>query len=42
MLIMATDMARHSEIIDQFESQVKDGFDFKNQEHLNYVSIVQS
>ena len=40
MLIMATDMARHSEILDQFKAQVESGFNFDNQEHLNYVSLI--
>ncbi|XP_063960287.1 high affinity cGMP-specific 3',5'-cyclic phosphodiesterase 9A-like [Lytechinus pictus] len=40
MLIMATDMARHSEILDQFKAQVEGGFDFENQEHLNYLRMV--
>ncbi|XP_030833794.1 high affinity cGMP-specific 3',5'-cyclic phosphodiesterase 9A isoform X2 [Strongylocentrotus purpuratus] len=40
MLIMATDMARHSEILDQFKAQVESGFDFSNQEHLNYLRMV--
>ena len=39
MLILATDMARHSEILDQFKKYVKNGFEISNEEHLNYVSI---
>lgn len=38
MLILATDMARHSEILEKFKSQIKAGFNFKDTEHLTYVS----
>ena len=38
MLILATDMARHSEILESFKSKL-DSFDFKNEDHLNSVSI---
>ena len=37
MLILATDMARHSEILESFKSKL-DSFDFKNEDHLNSVS----
>ena len=37
-LILATDMARHSEILDKFKSQVEGNFDFNSAEHLNSVS----
>ena len=37
MLILATDMARHSEILESFKSKL-DNFDFKNDDHLNSVS----
>ena len=38
MLILATDMARHSEILESFKSKL-DNFDFKNEDHLNSVSF---
>ncbi|XP_071490119.1 high affinity cGMP-specific 3',5'-cyclic phosphodiesterase 9A-like [Diadema antillarum] len=40
MLIMATDMARHSDILDQFKTQVEEGFDFNNMDHINYLRMV--
>ena len=36
MLILATDMARHSEILESFKSKV-DQFDFSNEDHVNSV-----
>lgn len=36
MLVLATDMARHSEIVENFNSKL-DSFDFKNREYLNSV-----
>jgi len=39
MLILATDMARHSEILETFKAKV-DQFDFSNEDHLNSVSLV--
>ena len=38
MLILATDMARHSEILEAFKSKL-DHFDFKNDDHVNSVNI---
>ena len=35
-LILATDMARHGEILNNFKSKI-DGFDFTNDEHLTSV-----
>ncbi|KTF92243.1 hypothetical protein cypCar_00006009 [Cyprinus carpio] len=37
-LILATDMARHGEILDSFKQKV-DNFDFTNEEHLKMVLI---
>lgn len=36
--ILATDMARHNEILAQFKEAVVDGFDFTNKTHVNLVS----
>lgn len=36
-LILATDMARHGEILDSFKQKV-DNFDFTNEEHVTCVS----
>jgi hypothetical protein len=36
--ILATDMARHNEILAQFKEAVADGFDFTNKTHVNLVS----
>jgi len=36
MLILATDMARHSEILETFKSKI-DKFDFANEDHVNSV-----
>lgn len=40
-LILATDMARHGEILDSFKQKV-DNFDFRNEEHVTCVSFVYS
>lgn len=40
-LILATDMARHSEIIENFKSKLDGNFDFKNKEQLDTVSMSQ-
>jgi hypothetical protein len=37
MLILATDMARHSEILEAFKAKI-DQFDFKNDDHVNSVN----
>lgn len=37
-LILATDMARHGEILDLFKNKV-DNFDFTNEEHIKCVCI---
>ncbi len=39
MLILATDMARHSEILESFKSKI-DNFDFTSEDHLNSVITV--
>jgi len=36
MLILATDMARHSEILETFKAKI-DKFDFGSEDHLNSV-----
>jgi len=36
-LILATDMARHSEIIESFKSKLDGKFDFKNKDHIDTV-----
>lgn len=38
-LILATDMARHGEILDSFKQKV-DNFDFTNEEHVTCVCTV--
>ena len=37
-LILATDMARHSEILADFDRLVVSGFSFSNEEHIKQVS----
>lgn len=37
-LILATDMARHGEILDSFKQKV-DNFDFTNEEHVTCVCM---
>ena len=37
MLVLATDMARHGEILNTFKGKLED-FDFKSVDHLNSVS----
>ena len=39
MLILATDMARHAEIMDSFKDKLAANFDFSNKEHMDTVSI---
>ena len=39
MLVLATDMARHSEIVEGFKSKL-DHFDFNNHVHLDSVSQI--
>ncbi|XKL67659.1 hypothetical protein PGB90_003150 [Kerria lacca] len=38
--ILATDMARHNEILTQFRDAVTEGFDFKNQLHINLLCMI--
>ena len=38
-LILSTDMARHKELIEQFQKCLKSDFDFKNKEHREIVKI---
>ena len=39
MLILATDMARHAEIMDSFKDKLAVNFDFNNKEHMDTVCI---
>ncbi|XP_052254117.1 high affinity cGMP-specific 3',5'-cyclic phosphodiesterase 9A-like isoform X2 [Dreissena polymorpha] len=39
-LILATDMARHSEIIENFKSKLEGKFDFKNKEQIDTLKMV--
>ncbi|KAK4304511.1 hypothetical protein Pmani_023540 [Petrolisthes manimaculis] len=39
MLILATDMARHSEIVDDFKNKL-DNFDYGNVNHLNVLKMI--
>lgn len=41
MLILATDMARHSEIVERFKSKL-DTFDFHNDDYVSSVSTTSS
>lgn len=38
--ILATDMARHNEILAQFKEYLDDGFDFSNRAHINLVILI--
>ncbi|XP_055865772.1 high affinity cGMP-specific 3',5'-cyclic phosphodiesterase 9A-like isoform X8 [Biomphalaria glabrata] len=40
MLILATDMARHAEIMESFKEKLAAGFDDKNKEHLDTLKMV--
>lgn len=37
MLILATDMARHGEIMESFKEKLNAGFDFHSKEHTDTV-----
>jgi len=37
MLILATDMARHGEILVSFKDKIEFGFDYKDKEHVDTV-----
>ena len=37
MLILATDMARHGEIMDSFKSKIELKYDWKDKEHTDTV-----
>jgi hypothetical protein len=39
-LILATDMAKHKELTDQFQKCLN-GFNFKNKEHLEIVKFLK-
>lgn len=38
--ILATDMARHNEILAQFREATEEGFDFSNKSHVNLLTMV--
>ena len=38
MLVLATDMARHNEILEAFKSKIAKGFDFKSDDAVNSVN----
>ncbi|ESO85441.1 hypothetical protein LOTGIDRAFT_183841 [Lottia gigantea] len=40
MLILATDMARHAEIMDSFKNNFNKGFEFRDKEHLDTLKMV--
>ncbi|KAL8624536.1 High affinity cAMP-specific and IBMX-insensitive 3',5'-cyclic phosphodiesterase 9A [Nucella lapillus] len=40
MLILATDMARHAEIMDSFKDKLVTGFDLSNKEHMDTLKMV--
>ncbi|CAH1395642.1 unnamed protein product [Nezara viridula] len=40
MCILATDMARHNEILSQFKDAMISGFDFNNRTHINLLCMV--
>ncbi|KAH9514910.1 High affinity cAMP-specific and IBMX-insensitive 3',5'-cyclic phosphodiesterase 9A [Bulinus truncatus] len=40
MLILATDMARHAEIMESFKEKLAAGFDDKNKDHLDTLKMV--
>ncbi|ESP02206.1 hypothetical protein LOTGIDRAFT_157364 [Lottia gigantea] len=40
MLILATDMARHAEIMESFKDKFNKGFNFKNKDHLDTLKMV--
>lgn len=39
MLILATDMARHAEIMENFKEKLNTNFDYQNKEHLDTVKM---
>lgn len=36
-LILATDMAKHGDIMNNFKAKIEQGFDFTNSEHIDTV-----
>uniref|UniRef100_A0A1I8GZN0 Phosphodiesterase n=1 Tax=Macrostomum lignano TaxID=282301 RepID=A0A1I8GZN0_9PLAT len=40
MLILATDMARHAEILENFKKRTEEGFDFSKKDHLDTLKMV--
>ncbi|XP_064618264.1 high affinity cGMP-specific 3',5'-cyclic phosphodiesterase 9A-like isoform X2 [Liolophura sinensis] len=40
MLILATDMARHAEIMENFKEKLNTNFDYQNKEHLDTLKMV--
>ena len=39
ILILATDMARHAEILDNFKQKL-DNFDYSSEDHLNTLKMI--
>ena len=39
MLVLATDMARHGEIMENFKAKLAEGFDFENKDHQDTVKL---
>ena len=39
IIILATDMARHAEILDAFKQKV-DNFDYSNEDHVNNLKMI--
>lgn len=42
MLVLATDMARHGEIMDGFKEKLELGFDYSKKDHMDSVMIHHS
>uniref|UniRef100_A0A1I8IQK5 Phosphodiesterase n=1 Tax=Macrostomum lignano TaxID=282301 RepID=A0A1I8IQK5_9PLAT len=40
MLILATDMARHAEILENFKKRTEEGFDFSKKDHLDTTEFI--
>lgn len=40
MLVLATDMARHGEIMDGFKEKLELGFDYSKKDHMDSVNLL--
>ena len=40
ILILATDMSRHAEILEAFKQKVENNFDFKSEDHLTSLKMI--